>query len=86
VLYGTKASVRLKPLTLFEDRHGELVTVPLDAPEDEPNGFALQLRNFLDAIAGDAAPVNNAAQAVALMEMLDGIYASSELGREVPIA
>jgi predicted dehydrogenase len=86
VLYGTKASVRLKPLTLFEDRHGELVTVPLDAPEDEPNGFALQLRNFLDAIAGDAEPVNNAEQAVALMEMLDGIYASSELGREVPIA
>ena len=84
-LYGTKASVRLKPLTLFEDRDGKLVTVSLDAPEDEPNGFELQLRNFLESISGAAEPVNNAEQAVALMEMLDGIYASSELGREVPI-
>jgi predicted dehydrogenase len=49
VIYGTKASIRLKPLTLFE-------------------------------------AVNNADQAVTLMEMIDGIYASSALGREVPIA
>ena len=34
---------------------------------------------------GEAEAVNNADQAVALMEMIDGIYASSELGREVPI-
>jgi predicted dehydrogenase len=85
VLYGTKGSIRLKPLTLFEDRRGQLVTVPLDAGEDEPDTFALQLRNFLDAIAGEAEPINNAEQAVELMEMIDGIYASSNLGREVPI-
>ena len=84
-IYGTKGSVRLKPLTLFEDRHGEIVTVPLNASEDEPTGFERQLRNFLDAIAGKAEPVNSAEQAVALMEIIDGIYASSELGREVPI-
>lgn len=86
VLYGTKGSVRLKPLTLFEDRDGELVNVPLHAGDDEPNAFVLQLSNFLDAIVGRAAPVNNVDQAVELMEMIDGIYASSDLGREVPIA
>jgi predicted dehydrogenase len=85
MVYGTKASVRLNPVTLFEDRHGELVTVPLEVKEDEPGGFELQLRNFIDSINGGAAPVNNADQAVALMEMLDAIYASSAIGREVPI-
>src|SRR5438128_1875571 len=85
-IYGTRGSVRLKPLTLFEDRHGKIVAVPLEAAEDEPSGFELQLRNFLAAIRGEAEPVNNADQAVALMEMIDGIYASSELDREVPIA
>jgi len=85
VLYGTKASVRLNPLTLFEDQNGQLVKVPLDAAEDERGGFALQLANFLDAIAGRAEPVNNVDQAVELMEMIDGIYSSSDLGREVPI-
>ena len=84
-IYGTKGSVRLNPLTLFEDRDDEIVRIPLDAAEDEPSGFALQMRNFLEAIAGKAEPVNKAEQAVALMEIVDGIYASSELGREVPI-
>jgi predicted dehydrogenase len=85
-VFGTKATVRLKPLTLFEDQDGELVTVPLEAKENEPNGFELQLRNFVASIRNEAEPVNNADQAVALMEMLDAIYASSALGREVPIA
>jgi len=85
VLYGSKASVRLKPLTLFEDQGGELVTVRLQAKQDEANGFQLQLRNFIESISGDSTPTNNADQAVALMKMIDAIYASSELGREVPI-
>jgi predicted dehydrogenase len=86
IVFGTKASVRLNPLTLFEDRQGELVTVPLKTKEDEPSGFELQLQNFVASINGEAEPINNADQAVALMEMIDAIYASSELGREVPIA
>ena len=85
VLYGTKASVRLSPLALFEDQGGDLVTVPLEGKQDEVNGFQLQLRNFIDAINGRAKAINNADQAVALMEMIDGIYSSSNLGREVPI-
>jgi predicted dehydrogenase len=44
------------------------------------------MKNFFDAINGQAEPVNNAQQAVYLMEMLDAIYLSSSTGREVPIA
>src|SRR5438876_10508660 len=84
-LFGTKATIRLKPLTLLEDQDGELVTVPLEVKGNEPNGFELQLQNFVASIRRDAEPVNNADQAVALMEMLDAIYVSSALGREVPI-
>ena len=85
IVFGTKASVRLSPLALFEDQSGALVDVPLEAGHDEPNGFELQLRNFVESVWGEADPVNNVDQAVGLMEMIDGIYASSELGREVPI-
>jgi predicted dehydrogenase len=84
-VYGTKGTIRLKPLSFFEDQNGALVTVPLELPDDA-DSFELQLRNFIDAIAGRAVPRNSAAQAVQLMEMLDAIYASSALGREVPIA
>ncbi len=85
MLYGTKGSIRLNPLGMFEDQNGAVVKVPLDVRDDEPGGFELQLRNFVESISGDAEPVNSAQQAVELMEMIDGIYASSELGREVPI-
>lgn len=85
VIYGTKASIRLKPLTMFEDQNGKLVTVPLQVEQDESGGFELQMRNFIEAVRDGVEPVNNATQAFELMEMIDGIYASSDLGREVPI-
>ncbi|MEO8440075.1 MAG: Gfo/Idh/MocA family oxidoreductase [Spartobacteria bacterium] len=84
-VYGTKATVRLKPLTLFRDEDGTLVDEELQ-PKNEADSFELQMQNFIDAIAGRAAPVNDAQQAVYLMEMLDAIYLSSSTRREVPIA
>ncbi|MBA2433024.1 MAG: Gfo/Idh/MocA family oxidoreductase [Chthoniobacterales bacterium] len=83
-VFGTKGSIRLKPLTFFEDQQGALTTVPVELPDDA-DSFELQLRNFVDSVQGRAEPVNNSEQAVELMEMLDAIYASSSLGQEVPI-
>lgn len=86
-LYGPKATIRLNPLALFEDQNGQLVKVEVAPPAGFPDErFALQMQNFLDAIAGVAEPVNTAQQAVYLMEMLDAIYLSSTTGREVPLA
>ena len=84
VLFGTKGTIRIKPLTLFEDQAGELITQPIEVRYSE-NGFEMQLRNFIDATTGLAWPINNAEQALELMEMIDAIYASSELGHEVPV-
>ena len=85
IVYGTKGTIRLKPLALFEDQGGALATVAIEPPDDA-DSFELQLRNFLDAVRGRAEAINNGEQAVQLMEMLDAIYASSSLRREVPIA
>ena len=84
-IYGTKATVRLRPLMLFRDQNGKLVDQPL-RPPDNADSFELQMQNFVDAVAGRAAPTNSARQAVYLMEMLDAIYLSSSTGHEVPIA
>ncbi|MEO5718119.1 MAG: Gfo/Idh/MocA family oxidoreductase [Chthoniobacterales bacterium] len=84
-VYGKKATVRLKPLTLFQDVNGKLIDKAL-VPLDNADSFELQMQNFVDAIKGVAAPINTARQAVYLMEMLDAIYLSSSGRREVPIA
>ena len=88
LLYGTKATLRLKPLTLFEDQNGLLVDVPIPESdgEDQGSSFALQMQNFIDAARGTDEPINSVSQALSLMEMLDAIYTSSELRREVPLA
>ena len=84
-IYGDKATIRLRPLALFEDVEGQLVDHALQ-PADNADPFILQMQNFLDAIAGRVAPMNTAEQAVYLMEMLDAIYLSSSTGREVAVA
>ena len=70
-------------LSVFQTA-GPAVTVPLE-PRYSDNSFEMQLHNFAAAIRGEVPAINNAEQAFELMEMIDGIYASSELGREVPI-
>lgn len=84
-LYGPKATIRLQPLALFEEQAGQVVKVdvPLTHSADQ---FSAQMNNFIEAIAGRAEPVNDATQALYLMEMLDATYRSSDLGREVLLA
>jgi predicted dehydrogenase len=84
-LYGPKATIRLRPLALFEDQAGKVVKVDI-APAEEIPMFDAQMNNFIDAILGRAEPINSVTQAVYLMEMLDAIYRSSDLGREVLVA
>ena len=84
-IYGTKATVRLKPLTLFRDQEGKLIDQPLQ-PNDDKDSFELQMQQFVDAVLGRAKPMNDSRQALYLMEMLDAIYLSGSTGREVPIA
>jgi predicted dehydrogenase len=92
--YGPKGTLRIidvfqlhpevkrPPLSLFEDRDGALV--PVDLPfADVPHQFTPQMRNFLEAVRGDAPPINSSLQAVQLMEILDAVYHSSRTGREV---
>ena len=78
-------------LAFFEDEDGNLVE--RDLPVKDLRGDALrthefteQAKNFLLSIRGDEPAVNSSSQAVQLMEMLDAIYRSSQLGKEVLIA
>jgi predicted dehydrogenase len=83
VVFGRQATLRVDPLTLFEDQNGKLVDIPLEAKEGR--GFTEQMEDFVNAILTGREPINSATQALYLMEMLDAIYESSATGREVVI-
>ena len=95
-LYGPKGSIRIvdtlqlhpsvkiPPLSLFEDKDGKLVDSELPF-QPVAHEFVSQMQNFLRAISGEEPAINSSVQAVLLMEMLDAIYQSSLTGREVSL-
>ncbi len=89
-LAGTKGGLQLDPLRIHTEKKGIVVDTTLGdksipagyggAPE---NPFVGEVMHFCDAIRGKAKLIATAEQGVQLMQMLRGIYESSESGREV---
>ena len=78
-------------LAFFEDQDGDLVERKIKVEDLRGDAlrayeFAEQDRNFLLSIRGDEPAVNSSSQAIQLMEILDAIYRSSQLGKEVLVA
>jgi predicted dehydrogenase len=78
-------------LSFFEDQDGTLVECQIKVENLRGDAlrayeFSEQDRNFLLAIRGDEPAVNSSSQAIQLMEILDAIYRSSQLGKEVLVA
>ena len=80
---GTKAGATLNPFTLYTEENGKEVDKPLAAPAI--NGFDAEVKHFVECIIEGKAPISSAEQGIMLMQMLDGIYESSEKGRSVSI-
>ena len=81
---GTKAGATLNPFTLYTEENGKEVDKPLDAPSI--NGFDEEVKHFVGCIVDGKVPISSAEQGIMLMQMLDGIYESSEKGQSVSIA
>lgn len=83
-IYGTLGTIQMNPFGFFESQGKTVIKAPTE-PVVPTDSFVGQMENFLDAIAGKAAPINSARQAVHLMEMLDAMYKSSETSREIAL-
>ena len=81
---GTKAGATLNPFTLYTEEDGKAVDKPLNAPRI--NGFDEEVKHFVGCIVDGEEPISSAEQGIMLMQMLDGIYESSEKGKSVRIA
>ena len=82
-LAGTKGGAQLNPLTIYTEENGEEINKTPDAPS--VNSFDEETKHFVDCILDGSEPISSASQGVTLMQMLDGIYESSEKKREVQL-
>ncbi len=81
---GDRGGADLHPLGIYREEHGVVVDV---TPQFIPTtkGFELEINSFVDAVANDTPVVVPAEQALTVSRIIDGIYRSSELGKEVEI-
>ena len=83
-LLGTKGGAETNPLKVFGEDRGTLYDL---APVSLPtvSSYEAECRGFYDAIQNDTEPPVTGEQALNVMKILDGIYKSSEEGKEVII-
>ncbi|MCI8554896.1 MAG: Gfo/Idh/MocA family oxidoreductase [Clostridiales bacterium] len=80
-LFGTRGGVTLDPLTVYGEHNGYLSDNRLNAGPGQK--FELEIRHFLDMIRTGAPSLVPIEQACQLQQMLQGVYDSARLGREV---
>lgn len=78
---GTKAGAQLNPLTIYTEENGKEINKTPKCPS--VNSFNEETAHFVSCILDGSEPISSARQGVTLMQMLDGIYESSEKKGEV---
>lgn len=80
---GTKAGASVDPFEIYSEEQDYLIDVrPV---VEKKNAFEAEVRHFLDCIKTGATPIPNADEGVAIQKILNGIYESARLGREVEL-
>jgi len=80
-IFGTKAGASLNPLMIYGEEENYLMdSAPVIKPEDS---FANQIEHFIECIREGKEPLAPAEDGLEVQKMLNGIYESAKLGREV---
>lgn len=81
-LLGTEGGSDIEPFKVYTERHNRLIEeTPVNLPG--VNTYEAELRDFFEAIQNDRPPLITGEQALQTQIILDGVYKSSDLGREV---
>ena len=80
-IFGDKAGASLNPFAIYgEDQNFLMDSSPIVENE---NPFANEIRHILDCIKEGKEPISTAEDGVNVQKMLNGIYKSAKLGKEI---
>ncbi|HEY3265823.1 MAG TPA: Gfo/Idh/MocA family oxidoreductase [Armatimonadota bacterium] len=83
-LLGDQGGADMYPLAVYREDHGVLLDITPQFVEPT-KGFELEIQAFCDAIINDTPVVVPVEDGLTVNKIIDGIYKSAELGREVEI-
>jgi predicted dehydrogenase len=85
--FGSEGTASLTPLRLLKELHGNMVNVAparMESPQASyRKSYENELAYFLNMIQGEAPPMSTAEESVQRMKIVDAVYKSAKLGREV---
>jgi predicted dehydrogenase len=87
-LFGAGGAALLNPLRIHKGMHGALVNVTpnLDTTRNQyKQSMELQIAHFTDALRRGTAPMGGGEEMLVVMQLMDAIYRSAELGKEVQL-
>lgn len=87
-VFGTKGGAKLSPeLEIYNETNNYLTNLSFDAPTalDFSDLFENEINHFIDCLDGKAECIAPAEDGIILMQILDAIYKSAEIGHEVVI-
>lgn len=83
-LMGDRGGANVDPLQVYREEHGVLVDVtPIGVPATK--GFELEINDFVNAVANGTPVPIPVEHGVTVSKIIDAVYKSGELGREVEI-
>lgn len=80
-IFGSKAGASLDPLELYGEEENYLSDAALTA--GKADSFVNEIRHFLDCVKEGKEPISPAEDGVQIQKILNGIYESAKLGREI---
>lgn len=82
-IFGTKAGASLSPLAIYGEEENYLTEATPTVMNE--NSFENEIRHFLDCVKEGRQPIAPVEDGVLVQKMLNGIYDSARLGREVQL-
>lgn len=87
-LFGSGGAALLNPFRVHKGMHGTLVNVTpaLETPKNQYKlSMEAQVEHFAETLRTGKKPLGSADEVLAVMELMDAVYKSAELGKEVKV-
>lgn len=83
-LVGSKGGADLDPLTVYKDMYGSPVNITPSYPN--LSGHTMEIKHFVDCIVNGTKLISTGEQGLEITKILDAIYRSAKLCKEVSLA
>jgi len=89
-VFGKAGGAFMNPLRLYKELHGKLVNMtPIDFASNVDvfkRSFENEMRNFINVIKDEEAPITPVEDGVYIMQILDAIYKSASSGKQIDLS